>query len=617
MTYLYGKNSVLSTDWSKRLDRMENGLPQPLGWLPMSNHHNFNFTPSKVKKLNRYLRFMNKRILKYLYSDKAKAISIWCIMLRISLAYQLVLFHKSKSDWYWSVPEENVIKEFTKLRNRLRSGSLKMEIKRYYIEKKPELNLEEYAKRFRPIGAPGWASKAISKGITEMVAHITQDIQPEFQHAYRYNKGLGSAVLDIINYINKGYVHVIEFDLKGFFNNVRYQDIKEYLEKISPKLYSVVINAIAKINYSCERYKTQEVWTAKEIGKRSDYTDAITHYWRNYNLKFFNHKKTWFEPQLKAEDELILDPTKPMTIARSGMPQGLGFSAIVATVCNPLNKFKIKKVLFSDDGILLFKNPEERDKTHLDLRSWYQRGVLISWPKTKLVRTQFRFLGLLFDIGHRIIYFDQGAKIGWKTPVIRFNDPNLKQWLEKVVTLYMKQPKKWTWLIKRDSFVMRTRWNISIKTRILTLIKGIFFGERYKNYRAIYVYGMYWKIVDISRSSTYCMDILIQRVGNRKYKKVKNLQLDDINFDLPNSTLMRKRGLMNGTIYRDYLYDKTQTNDNNYDKMVILSSNLENLKEWGMSFPKWCKFMNDPQNTSAVDEFICERKKFLSRNYYE
>jgi len=92
-----------------------------------------------------------------------------------------------------------------------------------------------------------------------MVAHLTHDTQPSFQHAYRYNKGIGSAVLEIIDNINKGYIYILEFDLKGFFNNVRYQDIMEELAKITPILSAVVLNAIAKIHYSFTKYNIKEV----------------------------------------------------------------------------------------------------------------------------------------------------------------------------------------------------------------------------------------------------------------------------------------------------------------------------------------------------------------------
>jgi len=75
------------------------------------------------------------------------------------------------------------------------------------------------------------------------------------------------------------------------------------------------------------------------------------------------------------------------------------------------------------------------------------------------------------------------------------------------------------------------------------------------------------------------MDILASRVKNRRYKKLKNLKLNDISYNLNSPTLMKKKGTMNGSIYKDYLYDKTQVIDANYDKMVQLSSNLENLRE--------------------------------------
>jgi hypothetical protein len=124
------------------------------------------------------------------------------------------------------------------------------------------------------------------------------------------------------------------------------------------------------------------------------------------------------------------------------MPQGLNFSALVATVANPLNRFKLKKVLFSDDGVLFFKTQASAEQTYVDLRTWYQRGVLVSWEKTRLVKDQFRFLGLLFDITHRVIFFEGGAKIGWKTPIAHFDSPDLKDWLNKVITYYKRAAKK-------------------------------------------------------------------------------------------------------------------------------------------------------------------------------
>lgn len=611
MNYLYEQNSVLrSADWSKRLDKSWSTYPDPLGRLPEVNHYNFAISPNRVKKVNRYLRFMNTRIRKYMAVDKPKALSIWVIMLRMSLSYQLVLFHRAKSNWYWSVSEKTAIKEFTKLRNELRKGNLSTDIKRYYIEKKPELNLPDYQKKWRPIGAPSWVSKAKTKAITDMVACMTHDIQPEFQHAYRHNRGIYTAVKQIIDYINQGYEYVLEFDLKGFFNNVRYRDIELYLKSVDTKLNALVMNVIAKINYTVETYRIRPIWTAIEANKKAKYFDAIKDQWRNFNLKTKQRKGNWLEPKLMAEDELILDPTREKTIARSGMPQGLGFSAIVATVCNPLNVFKLKKVLFADDGVILHKTEKERQETFTGLRSWYMRGVLVSWEKTRLVKDQFKFLGLIFDVTHKIIYFPLAGKVNFKTPVIRFEDPKLKEWIESVVTEYKKEAKKWTWYIQPESFIMRTRFIMPWTTRIITLWKGILRGERYKQYRAIYTRALYWKIVDIAGSSTYSLDILLQAIKNRKYRKLKKLKLIQVRYDLDNIMKMKKKGKVQGSKYVEYLYDKTQDKEKNYDQMMRLGCNLQNLKEWNMEFTKWCEYANNPKNSAAMDEFVLHRTQW-------
>jgi hypothetical protein len=541
MNYLYGKNSAMSADWSKRLDKREKTLLKPLGWLPMVSHNYFSIEPKSVKRINRYLNFMNKRIRFYLdANDKEKALTIWIILMRISLSYQLVLFHKANSKWYWDKSEESVIREFSKLRNRLRGGSLKMNITRYYIEKKPSPGKPDFLKKFRPIGAPDWVSKAIAIGITDITAFMTENIQPEFQHAYRYNKGLHTAVEEIIKNIKDGYSHVLEFDLKGFFNNVRYKDITDYLNMVTPKLKDLVMNAIGGINYSTMWYKESDVFTAREANPKARYHEAVRDQWMNYNLKIRDGRKRWLEPQLLPEDELILDPTKEKTIARSGMPQGLNFSALVATVANPLNRFKLKQVLFSDDGVIFFKDKWAMEQTYVDLRTWYQKGVLVSWEKTRMVKDQFRFLGLLFDITNKVIFFDGGTKIGWKTPIISFYSPDLKNWLNKVITYYKREAKSWTWYIKRDSFIMRTTYRLKLIQRLRILYNGILWAKPSGNYRAIYVYGLYWKIVDITGSSTYCLDILLQAIKGRKYKKLKSLVLRNIKYDLSKDSMLKK-----------------------------------------------------------------------------
>jgi hypothetical protein len=104
---------------------------------------------------------------------------------------------------------------------------------------------------------------------------MTENIQPDFQHAYRHNKGLYTAVKQIIKYIDEGYTHVLEFDLKGFFNNVRYKDITDYLKIVAPKLKDLVMNAISGISYSMMWYKESDVYTAREANPKARYHEAV------------------------------------------------------------------------------------------------------------------------------------------------------------------------------------------------------------------------------------------------------------------------------------------------------------------------------------------------------
>jgi len=85
--------------------------------------------------------------------------------------------------------------------------------------------------------------------------------------------------------------------------------------------------------------------------------------------------------------------------------------------------------------------------------------------------------------------------------------------------------------------------------------------------------------VDITGSSTYCLDILSQAIKGRKYKKIKQLKLREIKFNLEKDSIMKKSGQVKGTEYREYLYDKDITQEKLYNNMARLSTNLINLKE--------------------------------------
>jgi RNA-directed DNA polymerase len=109
----------------------------------------------------------------------------------------------------------NILREIA---NMARKVEPKLILHRSYIEKKNG--------KLRPIGAPNFASRAISAGINQITYVIMEGfLIREQQHAYRMDQGTHTVIMDIISILKgwrtrniKGYIY--EFDLKSFFNTV-------------------------------------------------------------------------------------------------------------------------------------------------------------------------------------------------------------------------------------------------------------------------------------------------------------------------------------------------------------------------------------------------------------
>jgi len=85
-------------------------------------------------------------------------------------------------------------------------------------------------------------------------------------------------------------------------------------------------------------------------------------------------------------------------IYRSGLPQGLPLSPLAATISleNVVNMKEL--VLYADDGILIGE-----DKFKEFVRKSIKIGAEVAVEKTKIVKDEFKFLGLIFDLKNETV----------------------------------------------------------------------------------------------------------------------------------------------------------------------------------------------------------------------
>jgi len=75
-------------------------------------------------------------------------------------------------------------------------------LNRFYITKPegqpiPKEHKFKEGERFRPIGAPKYESRMISKGLNDLIYFIIQNDLSSFQHAYRLERGVHTALIEV------------------------------------------------------------------------------------------------------------------------------------------------------------------------------------------------------------------------------------------------------------------------------------------------------------------------------------------------------------------------------------------------------------------------------------
>lgn len=79
---------------------------------------------------------------------------------------------------------------------------MRLIIDRFYLSKPEGKRLErdhifQPGERYRPIGCPEYESRMISKAMNDMIYFMLQNRLTKFQHAYRQERGVHTALIEV------------------------------------------------------------------------------------------------------------------------------------------------------------------------------------------------------------------------------------------------------------------------------------------------------------------------------------------------------------------------------------------------------------------------------------
>jgi hypothetical protein len=459
----------------------------PLGRLPSWYRRNDEDSVKKNLRANRYLSIQEKRIkMAIVQKDYNKAVLIWLMLFKTSKTYQIALINRTYKNWYFEMQKEQADRLFIETMNKMRRFSLWLLLRRFYVIKnKIDRNrngavymgeLRE-GEKLRPIGAPDYPSRVISKSFNDLIYAIFWDKFAVHQHGYRRHRGTFSALYGIISYLrnHKDYV-IYEFDFKSFFNFVRPSWVYRTLLGRNKYLAEIIARVLIQVEY-----KFKEVHEEKEL---------------------------WFDKKVEHNGKIVPH------IIRRGLPQGLSLSPLLATMV--LELFKPPKGLFmyADDG--LFIGTSEAVKK---FKKWLQ-DVELTGAETEPTKTgevkqgTFKFLNCIIDREQETILLPDGVVYSWWKK-------GLKDDLRKHSPLIYagKKEEVWSWNIHQDSYLGRFKAVDGLGILRLTLIflNSVIYNRPYQGYRFFWGIG----VVDIIASSSWCIGTLLDHSPGFNLKGIK------------------------------------------------------------------------------------------------
>jgi len=210
--------------------------------------------------------------------------------------------------------------------------------------------------KMRPLGIPTVKDRIVQTAVKRVIEPIFENEFLPTSHGFRPGRGCKDALREVDKYLKEGYVHIVDADLKGYFDSIPHHLLKERIEaRISDgRLLALVAGWLRQ-----DIVRGLERWT----------------------------------------------PT-------GGTPQGAVISPLLANLyLHPLDALMSRSgyrmVRYADDFVILCQSAEQAHMALAEIKAWVDANGLTLHPdKThigdcRIVGQGFEFLGYRFEAGTR------------------------------------------------------------------------------------------------------------------------------------------------------------------------------------------------------------------------
>jgi hypothetical protein len=404
------------------------------------------FTPANVnRKVNRYLLYTELRLIKILHGKTIKAkefyppkdltervkedkklkgiiyafipngmeeklngalyFSTVRHLILKSRGFQLFHLRKVNLNFGRKMSVSEVREIFVSLSNKLSTLSTSINLQRKWLQSPAGKN--------RALTIPSFLDRVISSMWTGVLDLYLQGTFRN-QHAYLSGKGTGTAWRYLFNNLFR-WANIFEFDLSNFFPSVSQVQIKTILSDLNIPHWVIL-------------YLTGNAFTIPKM---------------SFNFEVIDYMTNGATYTFKDMEEVLEHKGEPNFAQRclpsTGVPQGLGYSPLLATIVlqYALTRFKeLTKgdyVCYADDGIL-FWNATSRNVIEIFSQCLKDFGILLNIQKSGFIKRdneflrEFKFLGLVWNPFTNLLKSKtrKGANLTLNLTALRFQGKWLK-----------------------------------------------------------------------------------------------------------------------------------------------------------------------------------------------